>query len=399
MTFLSDRAKIKPSATVSLLDQVKELKRAGQEVISLSAGEPDFVTPEHIRAYARQALDDGYTFYSDTAGLLELRQALAEKLERDNNIAADPKKEIVVTVGGKEAIFTAMMATVNPGDEVIVSDPCWVSYVPCIELAGGRPVYLPLSESEGFRIPIDRLGKLLSARTKMLIINSPTNPTGSIVSRSDLEAVADLAKRKGVLVLSDELYEKILFDGEEHWSIRSLAGMEELAVVVNGFSKATAMTGWRLGYMVAPRSIAQSATTIHSHLVTAACTFAQRAAALALRDERTERCIADMVREYRLRRDIVISELRKIDRISCVSPKGTFYAFPNISAFGLRSREFAQELLDRIKVAVVPGDSFGTRGEGFIRLSFATSREQIKIALDRMRQAIPQLRASRVQDS
>lgn len=394
MSFIADRAGVKPSATIQILDRVKALKRAGEDVTSLSAGEPDFVTPEHIQAYAKQALDEGYTFYPDAAGLLELREAIADKLERDNNMDADPASEIVVTVGAKEAIFAIMMATIDPGDEVIVADPCWVSYVPCIELAGGKPVHLPLSESEGFRTSPNRLERILNRKTKMLIVNSPNNPIGSVISKSDLEAVAELAKRRKFLVLSDEIYEKIIFDGERHLSIASFPGMKEFSVTVNGFSKSMAMTGWRLGYVVAPSSITKCVTAIHGHLVTGACSFAQRAAALALRDERTDKTVRDMIEEYQVRRDIVVCELAKVDGMSCFSPKGRFYAFPNIASIGLKSQALAMKLLDRSKVAVVLGDAFGRCGEGFIRLSFATSREKLKIALERIRDAISELRRS-----
>jgi len=286
----------------------------------------------------------------------------------------------------------AMMTTIGPGDEAVVPDPCWVSYVPCIELAGGKPVYLPLHESEGFRVSPDRLEGIVNRKTKMLIVNSPNNPIGSVMSKSDLEAVAELAKREKFLVLSDEIYEKIIFDGETHLSIASFPGMEEFSITVNGFSKSMAMTGWRLGYMVAPRSITERVTAIHGHLVTGACAFAQRAAALALRDERTDETAKDMVEEYQVRRDMVVGELAKVDGISCFSPKGTFYAFPNIASIGLKSQELAMKLLGRSKVAVVPGDAFGRCGEGFIRLSFATSREKLKIALERIRDAISELR-------
>ena len=252
MSFIAERAQIGTSPTVQISDRAKELKRAGEDIISLSAGEPDFLTPEYIRAYAKQALDEGYTYYPEVPGLLELREAIAEKLKRDNGIDASPKDEIIVTVGGKEAIFLAMMATVNPGDEVIVTDPAWVSYVPLIQLAEGKPVYLPLSESDGFRISAEALERIVSSRTKMLIINSPNNPTGSVLSKPDLETIADLAIHKRFLVLSDELYEKIIFDGEKHYSIASFPGMKDLGITVNGFSKSLAMTGWRLGYMSAP---------------------------------------------------------------------------------------------------------------------------------------------------
>ena len=225
----------------------------------------------------------------------------------------------------------------------------------------------------------------------MLILNSPNNPTGSVAGRSDIDALADLAKQKHFLVLSDELYERILFDGERHYSIASFAGMKDLSIVINGFSKATAMTGWRLGYLTAPKSITTRVIAIHSHLVTGACTFAQRAAALALRDERTDKSIKEMVSEYQLRRDIVMEELRKIDGVSCCSPKGTFYAFPNVSMYAMNSQELASELLTKGKVAVVPGEAFGIRNRSFIRLSFATAREKLKIALERMQEIMPTL--------
>jgi aminotransferase len=391
MSFLAERTKVQASATLALSEKVKELKRAGQDVISLSLGEPDFLTPEHVRNYAKQALDEGYTFYPDSAGLIELREAIAHKFQHDNRINVDPKKNVVVTVGGKEAIYLAMMATVNPGDEVIVPNPCWVSYVPCIELAGGKPVYLPLKAKEDFRLSAERLENAITNKTKMIIINSPNNPSGTIINRSDLETIADLAKRKKFLVVSDELYEKIIFDGEKHVSIASLDGMEDFTITVNGFSKAFAMTGWRLGYFAAPTKIAERMVALHGHIVTGACSFMQRAAALAMRDPRTEKSITEMTAEYLKRRNFVINELSKITNI--VRPKGTFYAFPDISKYGLTSEKFSLELLERAKVAVVPGDSFGPSGEGFVRMSFATSMENLEKAFSRMKPAIATIQA------
>ena len=383
MDFLAKKTAIPESHTIQLLDRVRELKRTGQEIISLSAGEPDFVTPQHIRAYAKNALDEGYTFYSESAGLFELRTAIADKLQRENGIQADPSKAIVVTVGGKEAIYAAMMATIDPGDEVIVPDPCWVTYVPCILLAGGKPVYLPTDAPHGF----GRLEDAITSRTKMLIINTPNNPTGAVIHREELETVADLAMRRKFLVLSDELYEKIVFDSNKHVSIGSLPGMEEFTITVNGFSKAYAMTGWRLGYLVATPRIAERVVAIHGHLVTNACTFAQKAVALAMRDEFTEKSVEEMVAEYSKRRDLVMAELQKIPGIRCARPQGTFYAFPDVSQYGLSSADFALRMLNEAKVAVVAGDSFGRRGEGHIRLSFATSRDNIAAAFNSMRQA------------
>ena len=392
MNFLARKTDIPSSATIQLLDRVKELKREGHEVISLSAGEPDFVTPEHIRTYAKRALDEGYTFYPDSAGLIELREAIAEKLQRENRVEADPKRGVVVTVGGKEAIYATMMATINSGDEVIVLDPSWVSYVPCILLAGGKPIYLPTDVSkEGSGISIELLEKAITERTKMLVINTPNNPTGSVIRRDELEAIADLAKSKGFLVLSDELYEKIIFNSTEHVSIASLPGMEEYTVTVNGFSKAYAMTGWRLGYLAAPPAIAERVITIHGHMVTGACTFAQRAIAQAMRDPLTEKKVREMVAEYSTRCDLVMGELGKITGVECTKPRGTFYAFPDITHYGLRSAEFALKLLEDAKVAVVPGDSFGSRGEGYVRLSFATSRDNLTRALTSMRKVLSEM--------
>jgi aminotransferase len=391
MSFIADRAQIPSSATVQILDRVKELNRTGQEVISLSAGEPDFVTPDHIRGYAKQALDEGYTFYPDAAGLLELREAIAEKLQHENKIQANPKDNVIVTVGGKEAIFAAIMATVNPGEEVVITDPGWVTYAPCVQLAGGRAVYIPVSEREGFRMSPDRLDRAISTKTKMVILNSPNNPTGSVLSKADLESIADIAERRQILVLSDELYEKIIYDGR-HYSIGSFSGMEELAITVNGFSKALAMTGWRLGYLAGPRTIVQRIKAIHSHMVTGPSTFAQRAAALALHDPRTSVSISKMVLEYSKRRELVVKELEGIEGISCVKPQGTFYAFANITRIGLSSEKFTRELLEKARVAVVPGNAFGTQGEGFIRLSFAASANELTTAFERVRNAIVELR-------
>ena len=325
------------------------------------------------------------------SGLLELREAIAEKLEDENRIQADPKGDVIVTVGGKEAIFAAIMATVNPGEEVVITDPGWVTYAPCVQLAGGRAVYIPVSEREGFRMSPDRLDRAISTKTKMVILNSPNNPTGSVLSKADLESIADIAKRRQILVLSDELYEKIIYDGR-HYSIGSFSGMEELAITVNGFSKALAMTGWRLGYLAGPRTIVQRIKAIHSHMVTGPSTFAQRAAALALHDPRTSVSISKMVLEYSKRCELVVKELEGIEGISCVKPQGTFYAFANITRIGLSSEKFTRELLEKARVAVVPGNAFGTQGEGFIRLSFAASANELTTAFERVRNAIVELR-------
>ena len=393
MSFVADRANIPTSTTLQVSDRVKELNRSGKEVVDLSAGEPDFPTPEHIREYAKRALDAGYTFYVDAAGLLDLREAIAEKLQAENGIHVNPKDNVIVTVGGKEAVFASIMATVNPGEEVIISDPGWVSYAPCVQLAGGRAVYLPLNERDEFVISPDNFLKAITNKTKMLILNSPNNPTGSVLSKEVLEHIADHARRKRILVLSDELYEKIIYDGTKHYSIGSFPGMEELAITVNGFSKSMAMTGWRLGYLAGPRTLVQRIKAIHSHMVTGPCTFVQRAAALALRDHRTSESINKMVLEYARRRELLVRELVKTEVISCKKPQGTFYAFANITRSGLSSEKFSKALLERARVAVIPGNAFGPHGEGFVRVSFAASTGDIGAAIERTLSAIPELKA------
>jgi len=393
MSFVADRANIPTSTTLQVSDRVKELNRSGKEVVDLSAGEPDFPTPEHIREYAKRALDEGYTFYVDAAGLLDLREAIAEKLQAENGIHVNPKDNVIVTVGGKEAVFASIMATVNPGEEVIITDPGWVSYAPCVQLAGGRAVYLPLNERDEFVISPDNFLKAITNKTKMLILNSPNNPTGSVLSKEVLEHIADHARRKRILVLSDELYEKIIYDGTKHYSIGSFPGMEELAITVNGFSKSMAMTGWRLGYLAGPRTLVQRIKAIHSHMVTGPCTFVQRAAALALRDHRTSESINKMVLEYARRRELLVRELVKTEVISCKKPQGTFYAFANITRSGLSSEKFSKALLERARVAVIPGNAFGPHGEGFVRVSFAASTGDIGAAIERTLSAIPELKA------
>ncbi|HUK27001.1 MAG TPA: pyridoxal phosphate-dependent aminotransferase [Candidatus Acidoferrales bacterium] len=393
MSFVADRANIPTSTTLQVSDRVKELNRSGKEVVDLSAGEPDFPTPEHIREYAKRALDEGYTFYVDAAGLLDLREAIAEKLQAENGIHVNPKDNVIVTVGGKEAVFASIMATVNPGEEVIITDPGWVSYAPCVQLAGGRAVYLPLNERDEFVISPDNFLKAITNKTKMLILNSPNNPTGSVLSKEVLEHIADHARRKRILVLSDELYEKIIYDGTKHYSIGSFPGMEELAITVNGFSKSMAMTGWRLGYLAGPRTLVQRIKAIHSHMVTGPCTFVQRAAALALRDQRTSESINKMVLEYARRRELLVRELVKTEVISCKKPQGTFYAFANITRSGLSSEKFSKALLERARVAVIPGNAFGPHGEGFVRVSFAASTDNIGAAIERTLSAIPELKA------
>ncbi len=384
----ADRTEVSRSPTVGMISRVKELKRSGVDVISLGAGEPGFVTPEHIREFAKKVLDEGNTFYADSAGVLELRTAIAEKMERDNGIEADPDSEILVTVGGKEAIFATMMAMLNPGDEVILTDPAWVSYEPCITFAGGVPVRVPLHECNEFRVNVADLKKSVTSRTKMMILNSPNNPTGGVLMEKDLKDIADVAVENDLIVLSDELYEYLVYDGTRHYSIASLHGMHDRTITVNGFSKAFAMTGWRLGYMVANKQIVDRVKVIHEHSVTAPSTFAQKAAALALGDERSWEFVNDMKAQYEKRRNILIDRLDKISGFSCVKPKGTFYAFPNIFEFGKSSVAMSELLLERARVATIPGVAFGKQGEDHIRLTFTNSESELLEALRRIEETV-----------
>lgn len=379
---------VAPSGILSVAEKVMEMKRAGIDVLSLSAGRPDFDTPTYIKEAAKRALDEGYTSYTQSSGLPELREAIADKLAKENGIEFDPRSEIVVTVGAKEAVFAAILVNINRGDEVLITDPIYPGYVPCVRFAEGIPVALPVKEENDFRISCEDVESALTPRTKMLIINSPNNPTGAVFTKADLEAIADLARARDLLVLSDEIYEKIIYDAE-HYSIASFPGMKDRTITVNGFSKTYAMTGWRIGYLATGKELVRRIMLMHSNSVTCACSFAQKAATVALKGPQRE--VEEMVREYRRRRDLIINELAKMSDITCKTPKGSFYAFPNISQLGKSSQEIAQFLLDSARVATVPGSAFGKEGEGHLRLSFASAYEDIKQALERMKVALEDL--------
>jgi len=388
---VAERAKIPRSATVGIENKAAEMKRAGIEVISLAAGQPDYVTPEHIREYAKKALDEGYTFYPPSPGLPELREAISEKVAKQNGIEADPKSEVVVTVGGKQGVFSTILTLVSPGDEVITADPSWVTYEPCVRLAGGRVVPVPVREQDQFRLMPEAISKAVTAKTKLVIINSPNNPTGSVLRREDIKGIAEVACDKDLFVLSDEIYEYLVYDNLRHYSIASLPGMKERTVTVNGFSKAYSMTGWRLGYLVGPKEIVQHILAIHEHSVTGPASFGQRAAAQAMNDPRSDQSVKTMVTEFEKRRNVIVEGLSRISGVSCVKPSGAFYAFANISALKKSSTDVASHLLEKGRVATVPGAAFGERGEGFLRLSFANSKENILKALERMKDALKEL--------
>ncbi len=375
---------IEPSGIRKFFDIVSEMKDA----ISLGVGEPDFDTPWHIREEGIYSLEKGRTFYTSNAGLKELRTEIANYLKRRCNLTYDPDKELVVTVGGSEAIDIALRAMVNPGDEVLIPQPSFVSYLPCTVLAGGRPVVIELEEKDQFRLTAEKLREKITDKTKILIMPFPNNPTGAVMRREDLEAVAEVIQEHDLFVLSDEIYCELTFGSERHVSIASLPGMQERTVLINGFSKSYAMTGWRLGYAAAPHIIQEQMLKIHQFAIMCAPTTSQYAAISAVRDGDSD---VEMMREsYDQRRRYVLHAFKEMG-LDCFEPNGAFYAFPSIKRFGMTSDEFATRFLHEEKVAVVPGTAFGVCGEGFLRVSYAYSLKNLKEALGRMERFVRRL--------
>lgn len=366
----------------SAIRRLFEIARQRPEVLDLGIGEPDIATPIHVVESAKKALDQGYTKYSPNPGFPELRQAIAEKLRRENGIDADPTREIVVTVGGACAIHFALLAILEPGEEVIIPDPGFVTYAPCTLLAGGKPVYAPVKEENEFRLKAEDVEPLITEKTKCMMLNSPQNPTGGVQTKKDLEEIANLAEAYDLYVISDEVYEKLLYDEAQHHSIASLPGMFERTITINSFSKTYAMTGWRLGYLVAPEHIASEVVKIQQNTVACPPSFAQIAAIDALKGSHQH--VDDMVKRYDQNRRIIVDRLNKLGVVRCVPPKGAFYAFPNISGLGMSSAEFAEQLLEKKGVAVVPGAAFGQRGEGYVRMCFAQQKAVIEEAVERI---------------
>jgi aminotransferase len=360
------------------------------DVVNLGIGQPDFDTPEFIKDAAKQALDDGYTRYPPAKGFVDLRQAIARKLKRENNILAAPETDIYVAVGAMQVIFNTCLHLLNKGDEVIVIDPGY-DYYSQIRLFGGVPVAVPARESNRFKVDPDDIEAAITDKTKLMIINSPSNPTGAIFDEEILRAIAQLAMEHDLIVLSDEPYEHILFDGHQHVSIGSFDGMSERTISAFTLSKSYAMTGWRVGYTVAPPAVIDEMEKLMEHMVSGVTAVAQRAALAAI--EAPQDCVRDMVAIYDKRRRIVHEGLNAIDGIKCLKPESTFYAFPNISSFGLSSWKFAEYLVKEHKVAVVPGSIFGKAGEGFVRLSFAASIEQLKEGIARIQRGVEALKS------
>ena len=353
-------------------------------VISLGVGEPDFVTPWHICEAAIYSLEKGYTMYTSNLGMPELRQELSRYLRESYNLAYDPDKELLITVGVSEALDLAMRAILNPGDEVIMPDPCYVSYNPCVVLAGGSPIMVPTNQENNFEVRAADIAAEVTDKTKAILIGYPANPTGAVMSRDKLAQIAEVARRHRLLVISDEIYAKLVY-GVEHTCFATLPEMKEDTILLGGFSKAYAMTGWRIGYAVANEEIIDSMNKIHQYTMLCAPIMGQIAAIEALRAG--EASTAEMVEEYNRRRLVIVKGLNDIG-LSCFEPRGAFYAFPSIKVTGMTSEEFAERLLVEEKVAVVPGTAFGECGEGYIRCCYATSLADIEEALSRMKRFV-----------
>jgi aspartate aminotransferase len=371
---------VTPSLTLAIDAKAKAMKRDGVDVLSFSVGEPDFDTPSHIRIAAEAALEQGKTRYGPAAGEPKLREAIAQKLQRDNNLCYEAAN-IVVTNGGKHSLFNIMMALIEPGDEVIIPAPFWVSYPEMVKLAEGTPVIVQTATESGFRITPEQLRQAITPKTKFLILNSPSNPTGMVYTPEEVRAIAQVIVEKDIWVISDEIYEKILYDGAEHLSIGSVsAAVFERTIVSSGFAKTYAMTGWRVGFLAAPLPIVKAVETIQSHSTSNVCTFAQYGAIAAY--EGSQDCVKEMVEAFTERRQVMLEYLNSIPGFTCIAPTGAFYMYPNISKLGINSLDFCSGLLETQQVAAVPGVAFGT--DDCIRLSYSTSVENIRKGMDRL---------------
>ena len=368
---------IKASATVQIIARAADLTRAGFDIVDLSFGETRFHAPDNVKDAAIEALEEGYTHYTQSAGLLELRQAIAEKLSTENCIDVNPENDILVTTA-KYALFLGIMAVTNPGDEVIIPDPGYPSYEAAVRLAGCLPVQVPLSEDNDFHLDIEELYGKISPKTKIVIINSPHNPTGAVLTKSELEAIADILRKRKLYAISDEVYEKYVYDGRKHYSIASIPEMKQWTITVNSFSKSYAMTGWRVGYAVANKDLIRRMNMIQGHTLTCVCAFAQKSAIEAFKTK------VEFANYCDINRKLLAEGLNKIPGIECKMPEGTFYAFPNISTLNKTSAQAAEYILEKTRVITTPGSAFGVHGEGHLRLSYAVKKDVIVKALEKL---------------
>lgn len=378
-----------PSGIRKVNEKALAMERNGEKVIHFEIGRPDFDTPEYIKKAAVESLNAGNVFYTSNFGTMELRQAIADKLKRENGV--DYKAtEILVTAGLSEAVFAVLATILEEGDELLVPDPVWLNYINVPNLLNAVPVTYELKEENGYQLDLNEIRSKITPRTRAIVIVTPNNPTGGVLSQETLEGLAGIVIENDLLVISDEVYERLIYDGEKHISIASLPGMKERTFTMNGMSKAYSMTGWRLGYVAAPEEYIAVINKFHQHNTTCAVSFGQAAAVIALRDEGDE--VNEMVREYQRRRDYAVKAINEIDGLSCLCPKGAFYIFINCKALGKPSAELAGYLLENAKIALVPGDVFGPGGEGYLRMSFANSYENIVEGCKRLSEAVASLR-------
>ena len=379
-----------PFSGIRMVSEIaQKMRRDGIDVIELTMGRPDFDTPSHIKDAAIKALQDGHVHYTSNYGLFDLREAVSIKTKTQNNVLYDPNDEIVITSGACEAIFSTMAAFLNPGDEVIVPTPIWGTYLAIPHILGAKVVEVPLKEENGFSLAPQEIEKYITSRTKMIIVVSPNNPTGCITKEEDLKGIAALAEKYNLLVLSDEIYEHLIYTGEKHISIASYSGMRHRTVVVNGFSKAYSMTGWRLGWLCAERNLVSSIVRTHQNIIACASSFVQYAGIAALKGPQD--CVQMMREEFNKRRLFLLRSIANMPKISCISPSGAFYMFINIKQMNMTSMEAAKFFLEKAQIAIVPGSAFGAGGEGYLRLAYSTSMKQLTKAVERMNDALASL--------
>lgn len=381
-------ASLAPSLTLAIDSKAKQMKAAGEDVVGFGAGEPDFDTPAHIVEAATKALTSGFTKYTPSSGIPELREAIAAKFKSENQLQYKPS-QIIVSCGGKHSCYNVILATCQEGDEVLIPAPYWLSYPEMVKLASATPVILPTSDKTEFKVTPDQLRAAITPKTRLFILNSPSNPTGAVYTREEIKALGDICVERGVLIMSDEIYEKLVYDGTTHTSVAAFSQAHyDHTIIVHGFAKAWSMTGWRLGFLAAPEPIAKAIDAIQSHSTSNPTSFAQKGAVAALTGSQAH--LPGWLAEYAKRRTYAHQRLNSIPGISCVNAKGAFYLFPNISSLGLSSMDFCAQLLESQKVAAVPGIAFGA--EGYLRISYATSLAQIEKGLDRLDKFVRQLK-------
>ena len=381
---LSDRVKrIQESGTMKMKELAGQKKAEGKKIISFTVGEPDFDTPKHIVEAAKKALDEGKTRYLDAPGLPELRQAIAERAKKENGIPCESSNVLITPT--KQAIFESILATINEGDEVIMPDPSWVTYEPCVQLAGGKAVPCLTKEEDQWRMLPKDVAELVTPKTKMILFNSPSNPCGAVETHDDIRGLADLAKDHNLMVLSDEVYEKIIFDGLKHYSIAAEPGMLDRTITISGFSKTYAMTGWRMGWLIAPKPVFKGINKIQQHSITHAVSFAQYGGLAALTGP--QEAVKMMVKEFEERRNLIMTLMKEIPQFHCDVPKGAFYAFPRYDG-KMNSEQMALYLMDKAEVALTGGSSFGKAGEQHLRISYATNKKNIQDGMERLKKAL-----------